>query len=140
MGLATTPLTADGSYGTTTMGGSMPTAIAVAIAGSLGAFSRYTLDYIAGDHLMPHHQVFVTFAINVLGSFLLGVLIGVHPTDRTRIVLGVGFLGAFTTFSTLMAQVYHAIGDDSYATGLLLPTASVLLGAAAVYLGATLSS
>jgi fluoride ion exporter CrcB/FEX len=35
----------------------MPTAIAVAIAGSLGAVTRYALDYFGGDHLLPHHQV-----------------------------------------------------------------------------------
>ncbi|HVI37239.1 MAG TPA: CrcB family protein, partial [Gaiellales bacterium] len=103
----------------------MPTAIAVAIAGSLGAVARYAIDYYAGDQLLPHHQVYVTFAINVIGSFLLGMLVGIHPADKTRIILGVGFLGAFTTFSTLMAQVYHAVGDGRALHGVLLPTVSV---------------
>jgi fluoride exporter len=118
----------------------MPTAIAVAIAGSLGAVTRYALDYFGGEHLLPHHQVYVTFAINIVGSFLLGVLIGVHPSDKTRLVLGVGFLGAFTTFSTIMAQVYHAAGDESYTTALLLPTASVIVGATALYLGVSIAT
>jgi CrcB protein len=113
----------------------MPTAIAVTIAGSLGALARYTLDYYGGDRLLPHHQVYVTFAINVAGSLLLGVLIGIHPSDKTRIILGVGFLGAFTTFSTLMAQVYHAVGDKQVAHGVLLPAVSVAAGATAVYIG-----
>jgi CrcB protein len=113
----------------------VPTAVAIAIAGSLGTLTRYTLDYFAGDHLVPHHQAYITFAINIVGSLLLGVLIGIHPSDKTRLILGVGFLGAFTTFSTLMAQVYHAAGDESYATTLLLPTVSIVAGASAVYVG-----
>ena len=113
----------------------MPTAIAVAIAGSLGALARYAIDHFAGDYLVPDHQVYATFAINVLGSFLLGLLIGVHPDEKTRTILGVGFLGAFTTFSTLMAQVYQAMGDGSYAHGVLLPIGSVAVGAMALYLG-----
>jgi CrcB protein len=117
----------------------MPTAVAVAIAGSLGTLARYAIDYYAGGRLLPHHQVTATFAINVLGSFLLGILIGVHPADKTRIILGVGFLGAFTTFSTLMAQVYHAAGDGRAAHGVLLPTLSVGLGATAVYAGVALA-
>ena len=64
--------------------------IGLAVAGGAGAFSRYALDYLAGDHLDPHHQVYVTLAVNVVGSLLLGLLIGVHPDGRTRIVLGVG--------------------------------------------------
>src|SRR3954447_12005899 len=113
----------------------MPTAVAVAIAGSLGTLARYAIDYYAGGRLLPHHQVTATFAINVLGSFLLGILIGVPPADKTQIILGVGFLGAFTTFSTLMAQVYHAAGDGRALHGVLLPTVSVAFGATAVYLG-----
>lgn len=113
----------------------MLTAIAVTIAGGLGALARYTLDYYGGDRLLPHHQVYVTFVINVAGSLLLGMLIGIHPSDKTRIILGVGFLGAFTTFSTLMAQVYHAVGDKQVAHGVLLPAVSVAAGAIAIYIG-----
>ena len=54
----------------------MPIGLAVAFAGGAGAFARYALDYYAGDHLEPHHQVYVTLAVNVIGSLLLGLLIG----------------------------------------------------------------
>jgi CrcB protein len=113
----------------------MPTGLAVAVAGGLGALARYALDYYGGGRMEPHHQVYVTFAVNVLGSLLLGALIGVHPDGRVRIVLGVGFLGAFTTFSTLMAQVHHSVGRGSYGQALLLPGASVLVGLAALHAG-----
>jgi CrcB protein len=113
----------------------MPIGLAVALAGGLGTFSRYVLDYYAGDHLEPHHQVYVTFAVNVLGSLLLGLLIGIHPDGRIRLVLGVGFLAAFTTFSTLVAQMYHAMDGGRYATGTLLPVATLVAGMVTLWLG-----
>lgn len=113
----------------------MPTGLAVALAGGLGAFARYALDYCAGDRLDPHHQVYVTLAVNIAGSLLLGLLIGVHPDGRTRVVLGVGFLAAFTTFSTLVAQVYHAVDAGRYATSVALPLISLLAGLAALSIG-----
>ena len=87
------------------------------------------------DRLESHHQVYVALAINVAGALLLGVLIGAQPADRLRVVLGVGYLASFTTFSTFVSQVYHAIGDDRYATGFTLPLLSVVLGVVAVWVG-----
>ncbi len=113
----------------------MPIGLAVAVAGAAGALARYLLDFYAGDHMEPHHQVYVTFAINVAGSLLLGLLIGVHPPGGIRVVLGVGFLGAFTTFSTLMSQMYHAFSTDKFAHGLMLPLGSVTLGVFALWAG-----
>jgi fluoride exporter len=113
----------------------MPIGLLVALAGGLGAFSRYGLDYYAGDQLEPHHQVYVTFAANIVGSMLLGVLIGTHPDGRIRVVLGVGFLAAFTTFSTLVSQVYHAMDGGHYAVGTLLPFTSVILGVVTLWAG-----
>jgi fluoride exporter len=113
----------------------MPTGLVVAFAGGAGAFARYALDYYAGDRLEPHHQVYVTLAVNIGGSLLLGLLIGIHPDGRTRIVLGVGFLAAFTTFSTLVAQMYHAVDAGRYATSVVLPTISVVAGLVALSIG-----
>jgi fluoride exporter len=113
----------------------MPIGLAVALAGSLGASARYALDYYAGNRMEPHHQVYVTFLINIAGSFLLGTVIGAHPDGRVRIILGVGFLGSFTTFSTLVAQVYHHLDRAQYANAVLLPLLSVVVGVVAVYAG-----
>jgi fluoride exporter len=113
----------------------MPTGLAVALAGGAGAFVRYALDCYAGDRLEPHHQVYVTLAVNVAGSLLLGLLIGVHPDGRTRVVLGVGFLAAFTTFSTLVAQVYHAVDAGRYATSVALPLITLVAGLVALSIG-----
>jgi CrcB protein len=110
-------------------------AVAVAVAGAAGALARYLLDFYAGDYLESHHPAYVTFAINVGGSLLLGLLIGMEPPGGVRVVLGVGFLGAFTTFSTLMGQMYHALSSEKYAHGLMLPLGSVTLGVFALWVG-----
>jgi fluoride ion exporter CrcB/FEX len=72
--------------------------------------------------------VYVTLAVNVIGSLMLGLLIGVHPDGHTRVVLGVGVLAAFTTFSTLVAQMYHAADARRYATSLALPLITLVAG------------
>jgi CrcB protein len=113
----------------------MPTGLAVALAGGAGALARYALDCYAGGRLEPHHQVYVTLAVNVIGSLLLGLIIGVHPDARIRVVLGVGFLAAFTTFSTLVAQMYHALDAGRYATSVALPLISLGAGLVALTTG-----
>jgi CrcB protein len=114
----------------------MPVGLLVALAGSLGALARYGVDYYAGERMAPHHQVPATFAVNILGALLLGLLVGVHPHDgRVRIVLGVGFLGAFTTFSTLAFQTYHYLDAANYLRAAGLPLATVAIGVAAVAAG-----
>jgi CrcB protein len=116
----------------------LPVGLLVALAGSLGAIARYGVDYYAGQRMAPHHQVPATLAVNIAGALLLGLLVGVHPHDgRVRIVLGVGFLGAFTTFSTLAFQSYHYLDTGSYARAAALPVVTVVIGVAAVALGVT---
>jgi CrcB protein len=114
----------------------MPLGLFVAIAGALGALARYGVDDVFGDHMAPNHQVPATLFVNLLGSLLLGLLVGVHPHDgRVRVVLGVGFLGAFTTFSTLAYQTYHGLDTTGSARALLLPLVSVVAGVLAVAVG-----
>jgi fluoride exporter len=114
----------------------MPVGLLVALAGSLGALARYGVDYYAGQRMAPHHQVPATFVVNLAGALLLGLLVGIHPADgRVRVVLGVGFLGAFTTFSTLAYQTYHYLDAASYLRAAALPIATVVLGVAAVAAG-----
>ncbi|MDX6523307.1 MAG: fluoride exporter [Gaiellales bacterium] len=114
----------------------MPIALLVALAGSLGAAARYGVDYYAGQRMTPYHQVGATLLVNIAGALLLGLLVGLHPHDgRVRIVIGVGFLGAFTTFSTLAFQSYHYLDSAQYLRAVGLPVLSVLLGVAAVAVG-----
>jgi len=99
-------------------------AVAVSIGAVFGAISRYqagrmATEWIAADpKLRSHWQGWHTAAINVGGSFILGVVTGVplvseppQPASkfalspRAKLLLGVGFCGSFTTFSTYSIDV-----------------------------------
>lgn len=81
--------------------------------------------------------------INVLGAFILGVLLDVlarrgpdHGQRRTlRLLLGTGFMGGFTTYSALAADTAALIGGGSAGTGIAYAVATVLVGAAASWAG-----
>ena len=120
----------------------MPVFIAVAFAGAIGAAARYGLDVRFSRD--AHHIPWVTFAINIGGSFLLGVLVAVldpHPHPAVRPALTIGLLGAFTTFSTLSLETYrlldrgHIVLASAYslgtlATGLFAVSLGVIVGRA----------
>jgi CrcB protein len=82
-----------------------------------------------------------TFLINISGSFLLGILGGLaaqgtSPSSETiRLALGVGFLGAFTTFSAFELETYSLLADRAWITATANVLASVLVGLLAVRVG-----
>jgi len=108
------------------------TAVYVALAGAAGVLARYGISSPFHGSTLP----WVTVAINVVGSFLLGMLLVVHwGTPETRTVLGVGFLGGFTTFSTFSAQAWLDIDAGKTGTATLYVAASVVLGIGAAAAG-----
>jgi fluoride exporter len=120
-------------------------ATALAVAGAFGAVARYLLDAMVtrrGSQEWPRG----TALVNVLGSLLLGVLVGVSATRalpaNLELAVGAGFLGAFTTFSTWMVQCVELIERNAhrraiaYAVGSLF--AGVVAAAAGLALGALL--
>jgi CrcB protein len=82
-----------------------------------------------------------TFLINVSGSFLLGVLGTViaqrvfPSSEALRLALGVGFLGAFTTFSTFEFETHALLDDGSWLTATANVFASLFIGLLAVRVG-----
>lgn len=108
----------------------------MAVAGGLGATARYLLGLALARPGFP----WVTVAINVAGSLLLGALVGaaarrdLHPL--TLPVLGAGFLGGFTTFSAFSVEAFQLLrtGRPVAAVGyVLLSTLGGLLAAALGY-------
>lgn len=90
----------------------------IGVGGFLGAISRYfTSKYVNaffGDKL-PLGTVFV----NITGSFVLGFLYvlsieKLSISDDMRLFIGVGFLGAYTTFSTFSVEFVNLLSDGSY--------------------------
>ncbi|OLN24266.1 hypothetical protein BTO30_00210 [Domibacillus antri] len=74
--------------------------IFVAIGGFFGAVARFWI----GNQLNKTAFPFGTLCVNVMGAFLLGLLIGYGIEGDWLLLCGTGFLGAFTTFSTWMME------------------------------------
>jgi CrcB protein len=112
--------------------------VAIAVAGALGALARYGLDSV-----VPRRAggfPWAIFVVNVTGAFALGVVLtaattraGVAPWLRTAAT--VGFLGAYTTFSTLAFDTYRLAADRALGLAAANMLGSCAAGLAAVYLG-----
>jgi fluoride exporter len=113
------------------------TVAAIAVAGALGALSRYGVSLLAGARSRGGFPV-ATFIVNVSGSFVLGFLaaaIGARFEPHIRAGLIVGFLGAYTTFSTFSLETVHLIEEGALWVAATNVAASVAAGLCAVYLG-----
>lgn len=112
----------------------------VGVGGFLGANARFLLARWVGV-LVETRFPLGTFLINMSGSFLLGVvgtLVAqkVFPnSDAVRLALGVGFLGAFTTFSTFEFETHALFDDGEWLTAMMNIFASLFIGLVAVRAG-----
>jgi fluoride exporter len=90
------------------------TAVAVAGAGAVGAVARFLTDGAVQDRRAGSFP-FGTFTVNCLGSFVLGIVTGLawyHGLGgRAHAVIGVGFCGAFTTWSSVTWETVRLAGD-----------------------------
>ena len=117
----------------------MRVAIAIAAAGALGALARYGLD-AAVSRRFPTAFPWGTFVVNVSGALALGFLFTLFTEHLTvspwlRAALTVGFLGAYTTFSTLSLETYRLLEDGAIGLALANVFGSAAAGLLAVYLG-----
>jgi fluoride exporter len=112
--------------------------LVVVIGGALGAVARYLLDGLIQEHV--HGAIPVgTLVINVSGSLVLGVLVGLqleHGLPATiGLAGGTGFCGAFTTFSSLMYDTIRLAQDGAQREATLTLLLNVVLGGIAAALG-----
>lgn len=115
----------------------------VVIGGGAGALARY----VAASAIMTRFGgkfPLGTLVINVTGSFLIGFLMTML-TERFqldpnwRLLLVVGFLGGYTTFSSFEWETFTAVREGAQWVGALNLVSSVMLGYAAVWLGVMLA-
>ena len=113
--------------------------LAVAAGGALGAVLRY---YLGGTWLARAAAPFptATFFINVTGSFVLGLFLTlaterVHISPHLRLAVAVGFVGAYTTFSTFEYETAKLMEDGDVTRALLNVVLSLAAGLLAVWLG-----
>ncbi len=113
-------------------------ALAVALVAALGAVSRYVLDQVIQHQ---HGGVFPwgTFAINVTGALLLGLFTGLNShhglSSSALAILGVGFCGGFTTFSTWMWETIALTETGALGKASLNLFGSIVAGLAAAGIG-----
>lgn len=114
----------------------------VLVGGGSGALLRYVL----GTAIMQRFGgafPLGTFVINVTGSFLIGLLMALlterwHAHPYWRLLLVVGFLGGYTTFSSFEYETLQAAREGAKWMALLNVVASVIIGYLAVWLGTAL--
>ena len=91
--------------------------LAVAVAGAAGAACRYVVDFAVTARTRERFP-WGTLVVNVTGALLVGLVTGLvaHQgvPDATRTVLGAGFCGAYTTFSTLVYESWRLLEDRAY--------------------------
>ena len=113
--------------------------LAVAVGGALGAVLRY-LVVIGMSNISLIGMPTGVLSCNILGSFLLGILISWSMKDpliseNLRIFLQVGILGAFTTFSTFALEVFNMTEKGDYTIAMIYVVLSVILSIGGVFLG-----
>ena len=125
------------------MSGTLLKYLLVLAGGGVGSVARY-----AASNLVTHRYVsrypFGVMAVNVTGCFLIGLLMtffGERYSGDTnwRLLLVVGFLGGYTTFSSFEWEVYFSIHKGEWLVSFVNVVGSVILGYAAVWLGAALA-
>jgi fluoride exporter len=116
--------------------------LALAAAAALGAVTRYLVDVAIQRRRSPTWPP-GTLAVNLTGSFVLGLLVGLglyHGLgDPVRSVAGTGFVGAYTTFSTFSYETVRLLQDGTYRPALLNVTLSMAGGLAAATVGLALA-
>ena len=110
----------------------------VAGAGAVGAPSRYALEWWIRTR-RPTITPTGTLAVNITGSLALGIVVGLaiaHGLDAdVRTVVGTGFLGAYTTFSTYAYEVVRGLSDGHRRVALAYAVGSVVAATVAGALG-----
>ena len=118
----------------------MQTLFLVAAGGATGAVARYLLG-VQAMRALGGGWPYGTFAANVLGGFLMGVLAAVlayrggADQEKWRLLLGVGVLGGFTTFSAYSLEVALRIERKAYGQAAAYSLGSVVLSVLALFAG-----
>ena len=114
--------------------------LAVSLGGAIGAVARYGVsESELVDRSLPGAFPWDTLAVNLTGSFLLGLLLALLGSQArwstARLLFGTGLLGAFTTFSTFSLDSAHLLRNDAALTAIIYVLASLVGGLALAFAG-----
>ncbi len=117
----------------------------VAAGGAAGSVARYLTGIWALRLLGPGKPWAGTFTVNIVGGLLMGLLVGLlahrggADQDRWRLLIAVGVLGGFTTFSSFSLDTALMIQRRAWDSALIYALASVVLAISALFLGLALA-
>jgi CrcB protein len=108
----------------------------VGLGGALGSMLRYAV-YLS---LTVKNFPLGTFAVNIAGSFIIGIVLALSIKDESflnnwKVFLATGICGGFTTFSSFSAENVTLLQNGKFGIALLYITLSIVLGIAAAWLG-----
>jgi len=115
------------------------TYVLVAIGGAAGSLVRFSL----GKFISKKSSTFFpigTFTINITGAILLGVVSTAGLSSNLVLLLGDGFLGAYTTFSTFMYEGFNLFQEKKKLNAFIYILCSLILGLVGYYIGSKLGS
>ena len=119
----------------------LPPLLLVMLGGSVGAGARYLLSRWTVENLGPELP-FGTWGVNLLGAFAMGLLAGwlirVGGNEPLRLLLGVGVLGGFTTFSAFSLEVFSMLTTGNVGLAAAYAVSSVAGSVLALFAGAML--
>jgi CrcB protein len=117
--------------------------ILLSCGGFAGAILRYSIEHIQMQNYHGNFPINTLF-INISGSFLIALILTIafevwEMKEDVRLGITTGFLGAYTTFSTLCKETASLMGRGDYFTAILYVAISAVLGLLAVYFGTLLA-
>lgn len=114
------------------------TILLIGTGGFVGSVSRYLLTKFVAIK-WPMAFPLGTFAVNTLGCFLIGIIMGLSfqytISTQTRLLLATGFCGGFTTFSTYSLEIFDLYQRGEAGVSLLYLFGSIILGLLSIWLG-----
>ena len=111
--------------------------IFVGLGGALGSMLRYGVTLLCATLSLSGNAA--TFGVNILGSFLIGLITGCCKDGSLLLLLTVGLCGGFTTFSTFSMQNVHLLQDGKIGLAAIYITATVITCIVMAWLGYKLS-
>ncbi|MBF7151590.1 MULTISPECIES: fluoride efflux transporter CrcB [Bacillus] len=109
-------------------------ALLIAIGGFFGAITRFAISNWFKKRNKTSFPI-ATFLINITGAFLLGYIIGNGVSTSWQLLLGTGFMGAFTTFSTFKLESVQLFNRKSFGILFLYLSATYTIGILFAFLG-----
>ena len=114
------------------------------IGGFFGSISRYLLSGLVYKFMGKPWFPFGTLAVNIIGCFLIGFLNGISESRQIlnpeiRVLVLIGFLGGFTTFSTFGYEVFSFAQDGQFLSSLANIALHLILGLGFVWIGYSIS-